>query len=180
MIEAVGHEHMEGYFAAISRALRPGGVAVLQAISEPDDRYEAYCASSDFIREHIFPGGHLPCMGVMLTAGRNVGLLMTGVQDIGPDYAVTLRAWRDAWETRRDEVLALGYSERFWRKYRFYFAYCEAGFDARYIHNFQLVFKKQGAEEGTTIVPGKASHDYSLQLLLAVYFFLAGMGCILM
>jgi cyclopropane fatty-acyl-phospholipid synthase-like methyltransferase len=28
-------------------------------------------------------------------------------------------------------VLALGYSERFWRKYRFYFAYCEAAFDAR-------------------------------------------------
>lgn len=29
------------------------------------------------------------------------------------------------------QVLALGYSERFWRKYRFYFAYCEAAFDAR-------------------------------------------------
>lgn len=87
MIEAVGHEHMEGYFAAIGRALRPGGRAALQAISEPDDRYEAYCASSDFIREHIFPGGHLPCMGVMLAAGRAAGLVMTNVEDIGPDYA---------------------------------------------------------------------------------------------
>ena len=37
-------------------------VAALQAISEPDERYEAYCRSSDFIREHVFPGGHLPCM----------------------------------------------------------------------------------------------------------------------
>lgn len=54
-----------------------------------------------------------------------------GCQDIGPDYAVTLRAWREAWEARQAEVLALGYSERFWRKYRFYFAYCEAAFDAR-------------------------------------------------
>lgn len=176
MIEAVGHEHMEGYFAAISRALCPGGKAVLQAISEPDDRYEAYCASSDFIREHIFPGGHLPCMGVMLSAGRAVGLLVTGVQDIGPDYAVTLRAWRSAWEARKREVLGLGYSDLFWRKYRFYFAYCEAGFDARYIHNFQLVFTKA---EGLTATPVKAAgHDHSLQLLLAVYFFLAGMGII--
>lgn len=41
---------------------------------------------------------------------------MHGCQDIGPDYAVTLRAWRDAWEERKEEVLALGYSERFWRK----------------------------------------------------------------
>ena len=52
---------------------------------------------------------------------------MHGCVDIGPDYAVTLRTWREAWEARREEVLALGYSDRFWRKYRFYFAYCEVG-----------------------------------------------------
>lgn len=27
-----------------------------------------------------------------------------GCQDIGPDYAVTLRAWRNAWEARQEEV----------------------------------------------------------------------------
>jgi hypothetical protein len=65
-----------------------------------------------------------------------------GCQDIGPDYAITLRAWREAWEARQPEVLALGYSQRFWRKYRFYFAYCEAAFDARYIHTFQVTCVK--------------------------------------
>ena len=45
-----------------------------QAISEPDERYAAYCASSDFIREHIFPGGHMPCMGAMIDAARGTGL----------------------------------------------------------------------------------------------------------
>lgn len=45
-----------------------------QAISEPDERYEAYCASSDFIREHVFPGGHLPSMGAMIDAARGTGL----------------------------------------------------------------------------------------------------------
>jgi Mycolic acid cyclopropane synthetase len=43
-------------------------------ISEPNERYEAYCSSSDFIREHIFPGGHLPSMGAMLDAARGTGL----------------------------------------------------------------------------------------------------------
>lgn len=43
-------------------------------ISEPDDRYEEYCASSDFIREHIFPGGHLPSMGAMVEAARPTAL----------------------------------------------------------------------------------------------------------
>ena len=27
---------------------------------------------------------------------------------------------------------------------RFYFAYCEAAFDAKYIHNFQVTWKKTG------------------------------------
>ena len=38
-------------------------ICMLQAIAEPDERYESYCRSSDFIREHVFPGGHLPSMG---------------------------------------------------------------------------------------------------------------------
>lgn len=38
--------------------------------------------------------------------------------DIGPHYAVTLREWRAAWERERDSALRLGYSDRFWRKYR--------------------------------------------------------------
>jgi cyclopropane-fatty-acyl-phospholipid synthase len=142
MIEAVGHEHLGAYFATIGAALKPGGRAVLQVIAEPDERYEAYCASSDFIREHVFPGGHLPCVGACVENARGTGLSVHGCEDIGPDYAVTLRAWREAWERRRDEVLELGYSARFWRKYRFYFAYCEAGFDARYIHTFQLTWVK--------------------------------------
>ena len=41
-----------------------------QVITEPDERYDEYCASSDFIREHIFPGGHLPSMGAMVEAAR--------------------------------------------------------------------------------------------------------------
>lgn len=42
----------------------------------------------------------------------------------------------------REHILKIGYSERFWRKYQFYFAYCEAAFDARYIHDYHLVWRK--------------------------------------
>lgn len=81
-------------------------------------------------------------MGVMVDSARGTGMSVHGCHDIGPDYAVTLRAWRDAWEERKEEVLALGYNERFWRKYRFYFAYCEAAFDAKYIHTYQVTWVK--------------------------------------
>ena len=104
----LGHQELE-------RLVPP---ALAQAISVPDERYEAYCASSDFIREHVFPGGHLPSLGAMLECARWTGLSMTGVTDIGPDYALTLRAWRAAWEQGKEAALTLGYSERFWRKYR--------------------------------------------------------------
>lgn len=194
MIEAVGHEHLEAYFRVLGRMVKPGGKIALQVIAGPDERYEAYCNSSDFIREHIFPGGHLPSMGAMVEASKGTGLAVHAVQDIGPDYAVTLRAWRAAWEEKKEQVLSLGYSERFWRKYRFYFAYCEAAFDARYIHTFQVVWKKDQActltdadyqrslerskghsvESASMEVSG--ARDGITQLLLAVYFFLAGIA----
>jgi len=196
MIEAVGHEHLKPYFATIGHMLKPGGRAVIQAISCPDERYEAYCRCSDFIREHIFPGGHLPSMGAMVEAARGTGLSVHGVTDIGPDYAITLREWRKRWEERKEDILKLGYSARFWRKYRFYFAFCEGGFDGRYIHNFHVVWVKDGKEEaprqqqqgqgqgqaqqgalrslGGTVSEEMPS-DPVTQALLALYFFMAGM-----
>ena len=145
MIEAVGHEHLPAYFATIGAALKPGGKCAIQVIAAPDYRYDEYCGSSDFIREHIFPGGHLPSMGACVEAAKGTGLSVHASIDIGEDYAVTLRKWREAWESKKDYIISkLGYSERFWKKYRFYFVYCEAGFDAKYIHTFQVTWVKDG------------------------------------
>lgn len=58
------------------------------------------------------------------------------------------------------EILKLGYSEKFWLKYDFYFAYCEAGFDAKYIHDFHVTWEKrpQGQAGAThAAVPGPAA-----------------------
>eukprot|EP00775_Hariotina_reticulata_P004736 gene4736-4986_t len=189
MIEAVGHEHLNSYFGMINAALKPGGKAVIQVIAQPDERYETYCRGSDFIREYIFPGGHLPSMGAMVEAARGTELAAVAVRDIGPDYAITLRAWRAAWKERKQEILKLGYSEKFWLKYDFYFAYCEAGFDAKYIHDFHVTWEKrhQGQAGATTAaVPGPAATgvgavvatargDMAGWALLALYFFLAGL-----
>lgn len=40
--------------------------------------------------------------------------------DIGPHYAVTLRSWRAAWERERAAILRLGYSDHYWRKFRYH------------------------------------------------------------
>ena len=45
MIEAVGHENLGEYFAIIERMLKPGGKAVIQAITYKDEFYASYCRS---------------------------------------------------------------------------------------------------------------------------------------
>ena len=65
MIEAVGKEYLVCYFKKIKDVLKENGLAVLQAITIRDDDYAAYSRSCDWIQKHIFPGGHLPSLGVI-------------------------------------------------------------------------------------------------------------------
>ncbi|MBY0406520.1 MAG: class I SAM-dependent methyltransferase, partial [Rickettsiales bacterium] len=46
----------------------------------------------------------------------------------GQDYATTLRAWLARFEERRDDIMAMGYSEAFIRNWRFYMSICAAAF----------------------------------------------------
>ncbi len=135
MIEAVGHEYLPGYIRSVHRRLRPGGRFALQAITIPDERYERYHRGCDFIRKHVFPGGHLPSPGLLerLFLAQGPFHLLDHFE-FGTHYAETLRRWRDAFLARTEGVLALGFNERFLRKWHYYLAYCEAGFDTGLIH----------------------------------------------
>ena len=57
----------------------------------------------------------------------------------GPDYAETLRRWRDKFLAARAEVLQLGFDERFVRLWEFYLAYSEAAFDKGNINLVQYM-----------------------------------------
>jgi cyclopropane-fatty-acyl-phospholipid synthase len=149
MLESVGHENLVPFFRACARLLVPGGRAVFQAISIPDERYETYRRESDWIRKHVFPGGHLPSLGVLRGAVAAAGFAVEGVEDIGPHYATTLRCWRERLLAHRAEALALGFDERALRLWEYYFSYCEAGFATGVIHDFQLVISRP-AEAATT------------------------------
>ena len=96
MIEAIGHRQLGTYFATIDRLLAPDGLAGIQAILVPDQRYRAYRRQRDWIRKHIFPGGMLPSLEAITTAARRSSDLMVhDVREIGPHYARTLREWRE-------------------------------------------------------------------------------------
>ena len=142
MLEAVGHENLPHYFEVVNAMLKPNAPAVIQVIGMPNERYDEYMHSSDFIRRHIFPGGHLPCMDALKAAIEKTNLSIGDVFDIGPDYAESLLAWRLRFYDQRAKLLEMGFSEMFIRKWLFYFAYCEIGFRKRYIYDWQIVFEK--------------------------------------
>ena len=145
MIEAVGHEHLPRYFGVCADLLHERGEALIQAITMPERRYRQYRRRSDFIRRHVFPGSCVPSLGAILAAAAGTaGFSPVHLEDIGPHYAETLRRWRAAFEARLDAVRGLGFDERFIRLWRFYLAYCEAGFEERYLGDAQLLLRKSG------------------------------------
>jgi len=143
MIEAIGHREFPTYFAAIDRALSRDGLAAIQAILIPDQRYESYRRSRDWIRKHIFPGGLLPSLTVLAQAmTRSSRLTIHAVDEIGPHYAETLRHWRMRFLANREQVRALGFDEAFLRKWEYYLAFCEAAFRTHTLRDVQLVLTR--------------------------------------
>ena len=64
------------------------------------------------------------------------------MQDIGLDYARTLRDWFNAFVAAKDKLAVHGYDERFARMWEYYLKYCEGGFLERSISTVQLVLGK--------------------------------------
>ncbi len=142
MIEAVGHAEYATFFAAVDRLLSPDGLALVQAIGVPDERYERYRRTPDWIQAYVFPGSLLPSLEALATAVARTRLMILGLEEIGIGYARTLRAWRENVELQAEAVRALGYDERFLRIWRFYLAYCEAGFAIRALRDMQLLLSR--------------------------------------
>jgi cyclopropane-fatty-acyl-phospholipid synthase len=129
MFEAVGERFWPAYFRTVHDALRAGGRACIQTITIADDRFERYRTQSDFIQQYIFPGGMLASPARFVDVARAAGLELESVHSFGRDYAETLKRWLAAFDARTPAIRALGFEERFIRCWRFYLAYCAAGFD---------------------------------------------------
>lgn len=161
MLEAVGHEYLGTFFSACDRLLKPEGLAVIQTITIPDQRYESYRRGCDWIQKHIFPGGHLPSLQVLCQAMTGASqFFIEDLENIGPHYARTLREWRERFRGAEAKLEALGFDEPFRRKWEYYLSYCEAGFAGRYLNNIQIVLTRAGNRSldqiGGTVYAGQS------------------------
>ncbi len=143
MIEAVGEQQLDTYFRQCAKMLKPGGRLVLQAIVMPEQRYQAYRRNIDFIQKYIFPGGFLPSVSAMQeSVGRTCSLRLQELDDLSPHYARTLRAWKEKFFERLDDVRDLGFDDRFIRMWEYYLCYCEAAFQEKAVGVVQIVWDK--------------------------------------
>lgn len=144
MIEAVGEEYWETYFATIDGLLAPGGTVAIQAILMEHHRLLATRHSFGWIQKYIFPGGLIPSLQAIRDVTRDrTTLRVERVHAFGPDYAETLRRWRTTFTARWPEIHRHGFDETFRRMWEFYLAYCEAGFATGYLDVAQIRFTRK-------------------------------------
>lgn len=140
MIEAVGHQYLDGYFRVLGERLKPDGLLLLQAITVPDQRYAYARDRVDFIKRYIFPGGFLPSVSVMCQGLRdNTALTPLRLEDIGEHYGRTLADWRERFLRALPRIRELGFDQRFCRMWDYYLCYCQGAFMERAISTVHLL-----------------------------------------
>lgn len=143
MIEAVGYQFFETFFAVCSRMLKPNGLMLIQGITIDEGIYEQAKRSVDFIQHFMFPGSCIPSIAALTQAAGTGGrLTLVQLEDIGVHYPFTLRAWRHNLREKSAQILALGYQQDFLRLWNFYLCYCEGGFLERSISDVHLLLAK--------------------------------------
>ena len=146
MIEAIGDDQFGTFFATIDRVLAPGGRAAVQSILVPEQRWDRYRRTPDWIERYVFPGCLIPSLGALThAAARHSQLGLYGIEEIGEHYAETLRHWRASFHERIEDVRRLGYDRRFERTWDFYLAFCEAAFRMRALRDAQLLLARPGS-----------------------------------
>ncbi|MGI9481733.1 MAG: class I SAM-dependent methyltransferase [Hyphomicrobiales bacterium] len=131
MIEAVGEEHWHDFFLIVRERLKPGASAAVQAITIAEEQFSTYRRKVDFIQRYIFPGGMLPTKTILAEQAAQAGLETETAATFGKSYAHTLKLWRERFDENWENIEKLGFDARFRRMWRYYLAYCEAGFEER-------------------------------------------------
>ncbi len=155
MVEALaGPSDLETYFRAIRERLADDGLALVQAITVPDCRASRAERARREADRVVFPGIRIPSTTAILdAAARASDLRLFHMEEIGPHYARTLRAWRERLLARWDDARALGRDERFLRAFLHDLAACEAGFAERHLGDVQLLFARPRARREPILAP---------------------------
>lgn len=143
MLEAVGYLYWPTFFTTVQRLLRPRGRVGLQTITMAHQRMRDTRDSYGWINKYVFPGGIIPSeQAIRDTLHQHTRLRIAGSRHLGGHYATTLRCWRNNFEAAWPQLQSGLFDETFHRMWRFYLAYCEAGFRTGYLDVQQLAITR--------------------------------------
>ena len=143
MIEAVGDQFHQSFFAKCHEVLAPHGILALQMITVPDNRYKSLTKGVDWIQKVIFPGSLLLSVGrVNEVLLKTSDLFLHDLEDFGAFYVHTLGNWHERFNAAKDSLFKLGFDEPFMRTWNYYLKYCQAGFATRNISVVQAVYTR--------------------------------------
>ena len=94
MAAAVGEAWWPTHLGKIARRLKPGGRAVVLAITIVDERFDHYRWNVDFIQPYIFSGGCLPSKAALCHEFERAGPRLVSSEAFGHSYARTLVEWQ--------------------------------------------------------------------------------------
>ena len=140
MLEHVGAAHYPALGDVIDRSLSPSGRGLLHFIGRDQP-----APISPWIRKRIFPGAYAPTLPeVFARVLQPHALSVIDVHNLRLHYATTIEHWRQRFEARSRQVLAM-FDERFVRAWRLYLTGSQASFTTGSLQLFQVVFARRNS-----------------------------------
>lgn len=143
ILEHVGPKNYATFMKVVNRCLDDSGLYLLHTIGTNTRSL----AVDPWTNKYIFPGGVLPVLQQIDAATEGV-FILEDLHNIGTHYDPTLMAWMENVDRHRDEIIALGYDERFYRMWRYYLLGAAGSDRARRNQLWQMVFSKKGLDGG--------------------------------
>ncbi len=128
MMESVPQRLWRPFFRQLRDRVQAHGSIGLQLIVVADHHWRDSDEHPDFVRRYIFPGGQVPSPSVLHDLASEHGFVWREDRGFGASYTRTLAGWLEAFDAAWPSIERMGFDERFRRMWRYYLAYCGAGF----------------------------------------------------
>ena len=168
MMEHVREDLQPGYFDAVFRVLKPGGLFMNHAIvsvsrARPTtvvDRAKGRLWRRDaFIAKYVFPEGKLVPVSHVIASAEQVGFELRDVESLREHYAMTLRHWIRGLEKHSAEAVRIA-GDRNYRVWRMYMSAAAHGFANGRMNLIQALLVKPD-KEGHSHMPLTRDYMYA-------------------
>lgn len=136
LAEHVGLRELPNLFRSIRDRLTADGVALVHTIGSSTEG-----GTDDWIERRIFPGAYVPSLSELVRSAERAGLRVIHIEDIGPNYALTLGHWLRRFVAAREQVLTM-YDERFFKTWEMYLTMLIPTFEHLSTCVYQIVLER--------------------------------------